>query len=89
MDATHLSQQSHCLHYILFLQMRMVNLREDNVLNTHAHTQNAPDFKTHVLSSTPHLTLEPHRVRLSFTEVVLACQRNAALSKLKVEETTR
>ena len=66
--------------------MKMVNLREDNVLNTHTHTQNAPDFKTHVLSSIPHLTLEPHRARLSFTEVVLACQRDAALSKLKVEE---
>lgn len=30
---------SHCQHYILFLQMSMANLREDNVLDTSTHTK--------------------------------------------------
>lgn len=66
-------------HYILLLQMSVMSLGGANLLNTHIHTHNAPDITAHVLSSTPHLTLELHRVRLSFTEVVLAYVREMLL----------
>lgn len=59
--------------------MSVMSLGGANLLNTHIHTHNAPDITAHVLSSTPHLTLELHRVRLSFTEVVLAYVREMLL----------